>query len=890
MSDRKVLSIMLWNAQSIRLKIDELTDFLNSNQIDICLISETWLISTETCSVPNYSLYRKDRPSPTNNKRNVGGGVAIAIRNDIPHNQLPDLGLNIIESIGIEVCGIRFYSIYFPGSKLNSHKHQAFKSDIIKISSIRNKFLVGGDLNSKHRFWNCVKSNTAGKILFDEMHKRNFMLHFPDSPTYYPPQRNRTTPSTVDLFLTNGFHNIVEVQANNELSSDHLPVTFKLELGNTFQPKTTSKRCYAKANWSTFKSYLNDKIDLLTAPYQLSSISMIDVSIDNLTKSIKEAENQAIPIVQTVFASPPLSDSLRRLISLRNCKRRQWQRDKSRSTKKVVNFLNRLIKFQIKATNNERWNHRLSSLKKHSNQLWKVTKLVKNQTTKIPPLKVSSKILTTDSDKANEIGSAFCKAHSTTFNDLSDHSTESSVKMSCNNIKYFNPLMNESIMPSPREISKIIRKLKNKKSPGDDLINNVLLKHLPKKAIIMLMHIFKACFKLSYFPDIWKCAKIVPIPKAKKDPALACNYRPISLLNSLSKIFEKIILNRLTTYISSHNVLIDEQFGFRDGHSTNHQLLRVTKYIQSALQNKHSVGMVTFDIEKAFDSVWHKGLVHKMFILKFPLYLIKIIQSYLHKRSFYVSVNGHKSKIFHILAGLPQGSVLSPTLYNIYTSDLNITSSEKAFFADDSCLYTSGKSPTKIIKKLNAAGKQLTDYSTKWKIKLNDAKTNAAFFTRRTANKWLPSEGVTIRNARIPWKNSVKYLGVTLDKTVTFKTHIDLISEKALKFVGILYPLLNRKSKLNSDNKIRIFRAIIQSILLGACPVWGNCAKHHIEKLQIIQNKCLKIILDLPPRYETINLHKLAAIQPIKHQITKINSKFNNKLLTSDNPIIRNLH
>lgn len=234
--------------------------------------------------------------------------------------------------------------------------------------------------------------------------------------------------------------------------------------------------------------------------------------------------------------------------------------------------------------------------------------------------------------------------------------------------------------------------------------------------------------------------------------------------------------------------------------------------------------------------------------------------------------------------------VLSPTLYNIFTSDLIVSHSEKAFFADDSCIYVSAKSPGKIIKKLNAAGKQISDYSTKWKIKLNDSKTNAAFFTRRRAQKWLPSEGVTIRNSNIPWQNSVKYLGITIDKSVTFKSHIDEISEKALKFFAILYPLLNRKSYLNSANKIRIFRAMIQSILLSACPVWGNCANYHLERLQIIQNKCLKIILNLPPRYATAATHKLAGVPSIKDQIIKINMKFKDKLLTSDNPLIKNLH
>ena len=258
-------------------------------------------------------------------------------------------------------------------------------------------------------------------------------------------------------------------------------------------------------------------------------------------------------------------------------------------------------------------------------------------------------------------------------------------------------------------------------------------------------------------------------------------------------------------------------------------------------------------------------------------------------RTFYVSVNGHKSKTFHILAGVPQGSVLSPTLYNVFTSDLKITHSEKAFFADDSCLYLSARSPKKIVKKLNAAGKQLTDFATKWKIKLNESKTNSAFFTRRTAQKWLPSEGITVRDSKIVWSNSIKYLGSTLDKTLTFKTNTDLISDKAHMYLGMLYPIINRKSKLSSSNKLLIFRAIIQSILLNACPVWGNCAYHHIEKLQIIQNKCLKIILNLPRYHSTYDLHHRANIPKLSQQISKINLNFRAKLARSENPLINNL-
>lgn len=890
MLNPKEASIMLWNAQSVRSKINEFANFLRTQNIDICLISETWLKQGESCSVQNYTLYRKDRPSMSHNKRNIGGGVAIAIRSDVPHKQIPDLGLDIIETVGIEVQGVHIYSAYFPGSKLNSQKLKAFKSDIRKISSMRKKFVVGGDFNSKHRFWNCTKRNKAGQILYEEMSKRNFTVNFPDTHTYFPPQANKTTPSTVDMFLTNGFNGLSNIKTINDLSSDHLPVCFTLEFFSSLKsPPAPNSRCYAKADWSLYKKHIRDSLDLLPAS-RLDTKCKVDDAILNLTKVIKEAEQLAIPFFNKRETQLTIDSDTKDLISLRNCKRRQWQRNGNSSLKSEINFLNRLIKSRIDSFNNKRWNAKLSNLKNHSSQLWKVTRALTRSAQGIPPLKTCYKILTTDEEKANEIGSAFCKAHSITFNDRSDPSTEAAVGMSHGNIDYFLPVVSESALPTPREISLLIRRLKNKKSPGDDHINNTLLKQLPRQAIVMMMYIYRTCFRLSYFPSAWKCAKIVPIPKPGKDHALACNYRPISLLNSLSKILEKLMLHRLQSHISAHNILINEQFGFRTGHSTDHQLLRVTNHIKESLRARHSTGMITFDIEKAFDSVWHKGLLYKLSCLKFPLYLIKIIQSFISNRYFYVSIKNCKSNTFQILAGVPQGSVLSPTLYNIFTSDLNITKSERAFFADDTCLYKSARSPGIIIKSLNAASKQLADYSTKWKIKLNDTKTNATFFTRRTAQRWLPSDGIAIRNSVIDWKNSTKYLGVTLDKTLTFKPHIDIMHSKALKLLGALYPLINRKSRLNTTNKIRIFRAIIQSTLLGACPVWGNCAKYHIERLQVIQNKCLKIIFNLPPYYNTYDLHRLASMPTISQQIAKINLNFRSKMLRSQNPIIRSLH
>lgn len=300
--------------------------------------------------------------------------------------------------------------------------------------------------------------------------------------------------------------------------------------------------------------------------------------------------------------------------------------------------------------------------------------------------------------------------------------------------------------------------------------------------------------------------------------------------------------------------------------------------------------MLAYDVEKAFDSVWHKGLLFKMIKYKFPTYIVKLVKSFITKRSFHVSINGCTSKTHNILAGVPQGSVLSPILYNIFMSDFKISSCVKGMFADDTSVQKASNNPKIIVKSLNKASQELSDFCAKWKIRLNGSKTQASFFTRRRAERWYPSEEVTVLNSKIPWNYRIKTLGLTLDKTLTFSEHIELTVEKSLRLFGSLYPLLNKRSRLNTHNKMLIYKAIIRSTLLYACPVWGECAPSHINKLQIIQNKCLKLIYGLPVTYPTYDLHKIANIMTIRDQIEKISHKFKSKLQMSENRLIRELH
>ena len=397
------------------------------------------------------------------------------------------------------------------------------------------------------------------------------------------------------------------------------------------------------------------------------------------------------------------------------------------------------------------------------------------------------------------------------------------------------------------EIKDLLKKIENRKSPGLDNINNKTLKKLPPKALIFLNHIFNCCFKLCYFPNKWKEAKVIAIPKPGKNHSYISNYRPISLLSGIAKFFEKIIEKRLRLHVDTNNIIPYSQFGFQPSLSTTHQLPRLSNLVKNNRKSKKSNGMVLLDTENAFDTIWHKGLLYKLILLKFPKPLIKIIQSFMSNRKNNVHIANAISDPFLPVAGVPQGSTLSPLLFNIYISDLpDMKDCSQHLYADDFSLTSSAKNPKPIIRTLNIALAKYSKYCRKWKIKTNDTNPKLS-----TSVAKLPQEGLKVNNTTVSWKNHVKYLGLTLDKRLTYKEHIEQTIVKAEKLLKVLHTFLHRKSKLNIKNKMLIYYSFLRPVITYATPIWKFCASTHKKRLQVLQNKILKIITNVPPWYRT---------------------------------------
>jgi len=320
----------------------------------------------------------------------------------------------------------------------------------------------------------------------------------------------------------------------------------------------------------------------------------------------------------------------------------------------------------------------------------------------------------------------------------------------------------------PKKWEEALAHFNVRKAPGYDLISGKVLKELPKKAVTLLTILYSSILRLSYYPLLWKFAQIIMVPKPRKPVDDITSYRPISLLPIPSKVFEKLLLKRLRSDVDLSTLLPDYQFGFRAGHSTMHQTHRVVHEIAKGLEGQQLCTAVFLDVAQAFDKVWHTSLLYKLkTTLPGPYYLL--LKTYLLSRYFQVKYNSSYSSCYEVLSGVPQGSVLGPLLYLIFTVDLPTTDHTNiATFADDTGLLAVHANPIVAPQQLQHHLDILQKWVDTWEIKINQAKSvHVTFITKRT-----PCPPVTMNNVLIPMQPDAKYLGFHLDQRLTWRTHI----------------------------------------------------------------------------------------------------------------------
>lgn len=847
----KHFSILTWNANSLRKRKDELVQFLHDNNVGVVLVQETLLKPGMSFQIPNYSLYRNDR------ERRRGGGTAILVKKDIPHLQIPTPTLSALEATMIQIKTPEFnfsiISLYIPARAEN------LTEDLQKLASISGPIFIAGDFNAQHRAWGSRSTNHQGGKINEVIIEQQMNLLVPEEPTHY--SHGRAT--IIDYGLTKDFHHSVRLKVLNELSSDHNPILFLVEDVFIDEPLPTRKI----TNWCAFRQSLaNDVIDT-------SSLMAEDINttIKSLSDKISDTITRYTKISLVKKHNPyDLPDEIKKLIRHKNRIRRRAGHTGDPSLRREANRLTQIVRDRIYEFKNERWGEFLSNIDPGGSKLWQTAKYFRSQNVHVmPPIDGTNGTQFSQEGKAEAFAEAFEQqfTENPAENNYKEH--ENSVNDSAQNILLaptltLNQTSREIRQTNVEEVQTIVRKLVNRKSPGHDGITNYSLKHLPENILKIISAIINNILQSRIYPEFWKMAIVSVVPKPNKNLSRPENWRPISLLPSIAKIAEQIILNRLNEEVDVKSIIPDEQFGFRANHSTELQLARVVQHIKTGFNHKRSTGMVLFDVAKAFDKVWHAGLIFKMQQFQIPLPIIQLIGSFLSNRCFRVRVGKHLSANRPIKAGVPQGSPLSPLLYSLYTADIPKNAFTKmALYADDTCVFNTSKLARSTTSALQSHIEQIIEYFHKWKIKINAKKTQAIYFTHRP--NFNPTE-VMVEGIPIPWAPTAKYLGLKFDKRLTWRPHID---EKRLvcgRTIDKIQPLL-KSGRLNNANKRLLYIQIVRPCLLYGCVALGKLLKQVHKRLEAGQNIALRKIFKIPWFIRNNDIHRDLKIDKIDKYI-----------------------
>lgn len=863
-----------WNCDTIKTRQLELSCFLDNFNIDICCLNETRLDKGLKLKCTGYNVHRSDRNSQ-------GGGVAILVKSNIKHEKNYTVNNisteNLVVDIDTDNGKVTIVAVYNPPNKtLSAH-------DLNVLFRLNNKVLIVGDFNAKHIAWNCFTNNKNGNILLSYINKNNIILNASDEPTHYPTNPN-FRPSVIDMVLSKNVQ-VSKPKTLSQLSSNHNPVVFEINK-NTHNLPIRKVHNYQKADFTKFNEYITNNIH--DARPIINNNIELEHQFVHFIKLIKKAIKNSVPKETTEHYKNKVPNEILKLIHIKNKFRKIAQ--KYRNAKNVTQYkiAQNIVNNKLNEWRNNNWNKTLSKLTPQRGNLWKIKKIFTKTCTNIPPLvKQPNQIAYSDQDKAELLADNFENIHNSTLSMGSKHHTYKIEKA----VKTFiqQTIIRETDIDkvTTDEVYGYIKKLKNKKAPGIDGIPNVMIKKIPQIGIELLTYLINKTLELSYYPNIFKHAKLIPIPKPGKPTDLPINYRPISLLSSLNKLIEKVIKNRLDQHIEEHNILRNEQFGFRNYHSTIAQLARICDNATDAFNLNKYTGLALFDIEKAFDTMWQNGLIYKLIEYKFPKYLIKLIHFYLLNRTFSVHINDIHSTIRLIKASVPQGSVLGPILYILYINDFpKFDKTDLALFADDSAIYTNSWRTDTIANRLTKAAKKINNHFSKWKIKLNSQKTEAILLTKRRPQI---TPKAKVNNIDIEWSETVKYLGVMLDKKLNFTTHIKYVAGKAVQAMCQLYPLFNKYCKLSNNNKMLIYKVCIRPIFTYAAPVWSNTSVANIKTLQLIQNRCLRIIGKYPRWKKISEMHSELDILYVKDFILKLSQKFFENCSYNANELIKSI-
>jgi len=879
-TDLRIISL---NIRSLIGHHDELIALLSNlkHRFNIICLEESWLKESETnmYTIEGYKSHHSLRPI-INDKR-PGGGVSVYVSDELQAECIPDtkLSLPFIESIFLKISlnnskHIIIGTIYRPPSG-DTNRFIDELCRMINSLNTRQDCILTGDFNI-----DLLKLNNNEYPIANEL--INAMNTYSLRHVITKPTRVTTNSSTlIDNIFTSNPINIISGILDVSIS-DHFPIfiiqkNMLPKRNNTITPTTISYRLINDRTLYDLGNCLND--------YDFDAVySCTDSTeaINQLNAVLDEKFNYYCPVKTKIISNKVIHKPWITPHILRCIKRRDNLYRLLRNGRTTIDVCKRYRNYVTKEIRTRKRQYYADLFERHSNDTKKTWSVINSllrpsnnkKDSSIREIVCNNNTYTDKSEIADQMNSYFCNIGRNITDSIPDNGKTPNSYITTNlpNSFFFSPI-------STNTTKNIIMTIKNKAGKLAEIPVKVI-KYLSPIISPIICYIINLSLSTGQFPDSLKVARVTPIHKAA-DKSDMSNYRPISVLPTLSKIFERIAYNQLYSYLEYHNILTRCQYGFRIKKSTTLALLNQLQYLYSKLDSDEYVLSLFLDFRKAFDCVRHDILIEKLEKYGIRGIALDWFTSYLSDRKQYIIIDGHKSPQQNITHGVPQGSILGPLLFLIFINDLPIVTPyfKYILFADDSTLSTSFKKrdAKDVAITINQELSKIHEWLLTNKISVNTDKTKYIIFSYRNSPTTAP---IFLGNSQISETSDIKFLGVTLDKQLTFKNHVDNISSKLSRSVGILYKLSHY---LPHKTLKLLYHTMVHPLMTYGIEAWYATYDNVRERIFLIQKRAIRAVNNLSFRAHTTEYFNRNSILMIEdfyiYQILLFIYKFKNSLI-----------
>jgi len=875
------MKIMQWNIRGFYTNLPHLQRLLDVHQPNILCLQETWLEEKSPARVKNFHplTIRKDRI--TNNR----GGVSIHIRNNLPFRQihLPNSDLEVCAvSILSDKSNLSICSLYIPPNYDNTK----LVTELDKLKThLPDPFIISLDANAHHYSWGSDNRDRRGKLIDSWLSNNDCVVLNNGQPTFLSPSGTHTH---IDLTIahTNSSQSFDWTVEDDTYNSDHFPIliTNQIDSPPSVAVDGGKKWNIKSADWAGFLSDLDMSVEFLTPSHACGAIvHRINIAAD---KNIKKYSNLHCPN----YSKHWWNEECSKAIEHKNKAYRQYKKNLGNLPLWIEYKKHKAIaRNTILIAKKTSWRNFVSSMnwQTSSSVVWKRIKALRGtQNSRTITLRSQGQLLIDEAAVANVLVQQYANRSDGSSLRNIQQAWREEIESNIRTIP-FNNTGNINTDFSIDELKKALHSC-NSKSAGPDNIPYDIIKKFSDEHLHKLLDFLNYIWNTG-LPQQWKESTIFPLLKKGKIATEPASYRPIAITNCLCKILEKMANKRLLHHLEKSNAISRCQSGFRAKHSTLDPLSRIEDSIRRALMQSDSCIAIFLDIEQAFDTVWHGGLLRKLQMMHVTGNLYNFIEQFLQNRKIAVRVNGTTSEYASIKAGVPQGSVISPTLFNIMINDIfnNIPEDiQYSIYADDGAMWINCSNMQSGVEKIQIAIDAVRSWSTRWGLTVSPNKTKAMIFTRK---RTIGVPSLKYNNIPIEYVSRYRFLGVTLDRTLSWGPHISELRDRCQSDLRLLRVVSSNGWGADSTVLGRLYTALIRTKMDYASFLYATAADSHLIKLDRVQYGAIRTILGML-RCTRVNLLEAeSGFLPLKYRRELLLFRYTSKVLTIDHHPVNRL-